>query len=607
MHGKSLDGIYIPKGYNLILYSEKNFKGKNIEYNAIVGDIYTTRATTNPNFKKYLNKNKDFRYLDTATYANGSMKIINLNKFGNSNDISITNISNWTDIKNEEYYKDYKGEYVDKSIYANKNGNLLLKDIKTNSSLDYLTLKTPDEVLRYIVHTNYIEILQLNKDKYNLLSNTLINIKIYSTNKYDKIIIPFDTLNINFVVVDERKIGFTDTVNKVMKEKLNKVYNILFNLQKYILVDNIYNNAFDKIKFSINYYNSFSHKKIIIENEIIEKDTILFDVDDLINNINFDLYDVNLADIDVIELLDRDFIYNGIRELDGFYTNINTDNINNYKIPFIYEHNYEKLEPSNIKESEFYTDINNEPNIMFFISNFSNGRYNFPINPSDTITNKCLFYNNYKDTIFNSKLSSELDSLLNVQGFYWFYFMISSDEKWDLKFPYIKDNNLVTYNSNASTLTNSIDKILLKNSKNNIRYYSNNSNMLSLNLSNANEIKLNEELAYFFNKEYLATRIKKYGTVSSHINSNDINSDIVTITTKTNSDGIINNISNNVKIPNDVYKVEVTYNNKVYKIMRGTWDTTKVIQKEDIEKIKPQSPNTGDSPSDKGILGDINL
>jgi hypothetical protein len=154
--------------------------------------------------------------------------------------------------------------------------------------------------------------------------------------------------------------------------------------------------------------------------------------------------------------------------------------------------------------------------------------------------------------------------------------MISIDQSWDLKYPYLYKNTLNKYNANTSKLTNDIDNILLKNLENNIRYYSNNSKILKSSVSQNEKNQMINELSYYFAQEYLTNRVKSYADIEVTMNGNQE----ITKKIKTDNNGFI--IDSDILIDKDdlnrIYKCVIKYNNKYYEIIRATYHNTKITK-----------------------------
>lgn len=570
-HGKSWDGTFIPKGYELILYSHKNFEGESITYQALNNDIYLCTGLGRNDYAPYT-KGIDVRKQDTKKYGKGSFKFKKISY--DIDELKIENRDDWNHIKNNEYYYDEKGSNISKPVYTNKNDDLSISNLGVFEVTTDLKEKTPDEILRYTIDedSNMINIVQIDKDNSKLQKNNQMECKlfIYDDKKYE--IKTFETLYIKFAIVDNDLLGFTNTTNKLNITYLTKVRNILYNLQNIILKDNKFFNSFTKIKYKIDYYNCFGDKVNVLTEEL-NKDDILFTPSTISNTISFNLYDKSTNDINKKDLLDSTIVFNGLKELNTMHSYQNGKN-NNYKIPFIEQHN-DFINDNILQINSNTNDFNkkdNEPEILFYLSNFHNGYYHFPINPNDIIIKNCLLNNSYKNKPFNSGLNDTNHSL-DVKGFYHYYFMISIDQSWDLKYPYLYKNTLNKYNANTSKLTKDIDNILLKNLENNIRYYSNNSKMLKSSVSQNEKNQMINELSYYFAQEYLTNRVKNYADIEVTMDG----SQEITKKIKTNNNGFI--IDSDILIDKDdlnrIYKCVIKYNNKYYEIIRATYDNTK--------------------------------
>jgi len=73
-HEKTLDGIFIPKGYSLTMYTIPNFKGEEITFKAVDEDMYICSGANRDDFEPYT-KGIDMRHCKCEYYQNGSMKI----------------------------------------------------------------------------------------------------------------------------------------------------------------------------------------------------------------------------------------------------------------------------------------------------------------------------------------------------------------------------------------------------------------------------------------------------------------------------------------------------------------------------------------------------
>jgi alkyl hydroperoxide reductase subunit AhpC len=571
-HGKSWDGAYIPKGYQLTLYSEKNFKGDSITYKAIDDDIYLCTGLGRSNYEPYT-RGIDVKKLDAKKYTKGSCRYKKLSY--DADELKITDTDDWNHIKNNEYYYDESGNKINKPIYSTKDENLTISKLGVYEVSTDLVEKTPDEILRYAIDdkTGMVNIIQINKEESKLQKNNQMDCKLFIYDKKEYKIDTFETLYINFAIVDSDLLGFTNTTNNLNIDYLTKVRNILYNLQNIILKENKFFNSFTKIKYKITYYNCFGDNVEVLNDELNIDDNIILSPHPLSTSIDFDLYDKSTTEINKKDILNSNIIFNGIKKLNSIYGYQDSKN-SNYKIPFIIQHNKfinENILQSNSSNNDF-DKKENEPEILFYLSKFHNGYYHFPINPNDIVVKNCLLNNSYKNKPFNSGLT-DTNYSLDIKGFYHFYFMISIDNTWDLKYPYLYKNTTTKYNCNTSKLTSNIDDLLLKNLENNIRYYSSNTKMLKSTMNQNEKNQMINELSYYFAQDYLTRRVQEYANIEVKMDGNEE----VTKKIKTDNNGFV--IDSNIKLNNDdlnnIYKCVIKYNNKYYEIIRATYDNTK--------------------------------
>lgn len=161
-HEKTLDGIFIPKGSSLTMYTQMNFKGEEITFKAIEEDMYICSGANRQDFEPYT-KGIDMRYCDCEKYQNGSMKIRRID-YEDANNVIINNRLRL----NVEFTH---ADYIYELNIKNQNGNLLNtfspKIIKDNILDTYV----------YITRNTTSIIVEI-KDLYDIIKQKSVNITI---------------------------------------------------------------------------------------------------------------------------------------------------------------------------------------------------------------------------------------------------------------------------------------------------------------------------------------------------------------------------------------------------------------------------------------------